>query len=91
MTHVTTPSEDGKGHYWPQLLPDGRSVLFTVATGPDDAQAAVASLETGEWHIVGDALQSQYVSTGHLVYKSDGALWVSAFDPGAGRMFGDAI
>jgi len=36
------------GHWWPQILPDGKNVLFTRFKTPiDNARAAVLNLETG--------------------------------------------
>ena len=58
----------------PQLLPDGESVLLSVAMGTgatrwDEAQIVVQSLRTGDRTVVlqgGSA--ARYVPTGHLVY-----------------------
>ena len=40
-------------HLWPEMLPGGRAVLFTITAtgGPDAAQVAVLDLATGtlEW------------------------------------------
>lgn len=67
----------------PQLLPGGRSVLFTLARNNDSdaAQIVVQSLESGLRRVVIDrATDARYVPTGHLVYASRGALKAVPFD-----------
>ena len=46
-----------RSHRWPEVLPDGRSVLFTVgstvnAQDYDSGDIGLASLDTGQWRIV---------------------------------------
>ena len=71
-------------HLWPQLLPGGQAVLFTItaATGGVDAsQVAVLDLSTGTQKILmRGGSQAQYVSSGHLVYVAAGTLRAVAFD-----------
>jgi serine/threonine-protein kinase len=68
----------------PQVLPDGRSVLFTIAKvgdRPDDGQIALQSLTGGEPQILIErGADARYVSTGHLVYARDGTLLAVPFD-----------
>ena len=68
------------GHFGPQVLPGGKTVLFTVGSAAG-TQLAVQSLETGERRVVlegaGNAL---YVPSGHLVYPQTGTLMAVAFD-----------
>src|SRR6266566_5657800 len=50
---VLTVPDRRKGEYshrWPQILPGGKAVLFTIWTGAsfDDARIGVLSLQTGE-------------------------------------------
>jgi serine/threonine-protein kinase len=72
-------------HGWPQWLPGGRAVLFSIRSSAtsswDDAQVVVQSLETGERRVVvqGGA-QARYVPTGHLVYTRAGDLMGAMFD-----------
>ncbi|HZN03315.1 MAG TPA: protein kinase, partial [Candidatus Polarisedimenticolia bacterium] len=46
------PEKDEISHRWPEALPGGRSLLFTVWTGPgsDERRIVVQSLESGERH-----------------------------------------
>jgi serine/threonine-protein kinase len=85
-TVVTRPNRDrGEAdHLWPEILPGGRGVLFTVIAvsgGLDAAQIAVLDLDTGAQTIVlRGGSHAHYVSTGHLVYAAGGALRAVAFD-----------
>ena len=81
-----------RGHSLPQLLPDGRAVLYTIGGGQSnfaDSQIAVTSLATGETHVLLDrGVDARYVPTGHLVYVLDGTLMAVAFDPNGLRVTG---
>jgi Tol biopolymer transport system component/tRNA A-37 threonylcarbamoyl transferase component Bud32 len=79
---VTTLSAGELLHNRPQLLPDGRGLVFTVATGGvEDTQVAVYSWATGEITTLFPGLAPQYVASGHLVYgRTDGWLMGVAFD-----------
>ena len=52
---LTTPESPDR-HYWPEVLPSGRAVLFTVDRGPaaldETKQIAVLDLETGEQQVL---------------------------------------
>ena len=67
----------------PQILPDGRTVLFTLARNNwTQAQVVAQSLDTGERRVlVEDGSDARYLATGHLVYASDGNLLAVPFDP----------
>ena len=67
-------------HAWPQVLPDGKAVLFTVGqkSGPS---VAVRSLETGEQRtLIEHGSHARYVPTGHLVFARDDKLLAAPFD-----------
>ncbi len=71
------------GHRWPEILPGGKAVLFTVWTGTsfDDARIAVVSLETGERRVlIEGGTYARYVPSGHLVYARAGGLLAVPFD-----------
>jgi Tol biopolymer transport system component len=64
-------------HRWPQVLPGGKAVLFTVWTGPgfDEHRIDVQSLQTGERRVlVRGGTTGRYVASGHLVYARADAL-----------------
>jgi serine/threonine protein kinase/Tol biopolymer transport system component len=72
-------------HRWPQVLPGGKAVLFTIQvatqTSYDDARIAVLSLETGKWRtLVDGGSYARYVPSGHIVYARAGALMALPFD-----------
>ena len=77
---------DGEIAHGPQMLPDDRSVLFTVttATGPDrwdKAKVVLQSLDSGERKTVIDGgSDGRYLPTGHIVYALGGTLFAVPFD-----------
>jgi dipeptidyl aminopeptidase/acylaminoacyl peptidase len=77
----------GEVAYGPELVPDGQTVLFTLATGTDAerwdrAQVVAQSLKTGERHVIVDGgSDARYLPTGHLVYAHGGLLFATPFDP----------
>jgi eukaryotic-like serine/threonine-protein kinase len=86
MTVLTRPDR-AKGeadHFWPEMLPGGRAVLFTITAltgGLDAAQVAVLDLQTGARRIlVRGGSHAHYVSSGHLVYAAAGTLRAVPFD-----------
>jgi Tol biopolymer transport system component len=73
-------------HRWPQIMPDGKTVLFTIGTmdSPDyyeDATIAAVNIETGERKVVmKGASTAYYLPTGHLLYSHVGMLFAAPFD-----------
>ena len=73
----------------PQLLPDGTTLLFTIARRKDfltadpwdKAEIVVQSLKTGERKtLVEGGSDARFVPTGHLVYALGGTLFAVPFD-----------
>ena len=85
-TTVSKPRlEDGEGsHVWPEFLPGGRTVLFTILSssgGLDDVQIAALDLAAGTYKVlVRGGHHAHYLRTGHLVYGAGGTLRAVAFD-----------
>ena len=82
---LTTPdAERGElNHFWPEILPGGKAVLFTIVPrgSSQDAQIAVLSLESGDYDVlVSGGSNPRYVSTGHIVYGVGGTLRAVGFD-----------
>jgi len=81
---ITAPNpETGEfGHWWPEVLPSGSAVLFTIwKTTLNDACVAVLSLKTGKYQkLVTGATHARYAPTGHLLYAQSGALVAAPFD-----------
>ncbi|MDA2928116.1 protein kinase, partial [Acidobacteria bacterium AH-259-G07] len=74
-------SRGESAHSWPQVLPGGRQILFTISKGSVlDASIAVESLETGERRILLEGFYARYVPTGHLVYAQGESVLAVQFD-----------
>jgi Tol biopolymer transport system component len=84
LRQLTIPdlNKSESGHIWPQILPDGKSVLFTNArVGGIENLFEVYSLETGKRHtIFKGGTYARYISTGHIVYAYNKALYAVRFD-----------
>src|SRR2546425_596932 len=77
------PARKEQGHRWPEMLPDGNSILFSITKnfGASDAELGVLSIKTRTWHtILSNASNAHYVPTGHLVYAHAGTLMAVPFD-----------
>ena len=78
------PAQGEADHVWPERLPGGRAVLFTITPlsgGLDAAQVAVLDLQTGTYTVLvrGGSL-GRYVPSGHLVFTAAGELRAVPFD-----------
>jgi predicted Ser/Thr protein kinase/WD40 repeat protein len=77
---------DGKnGEHFdsPQLLPEGKSVLFSIGTGnsPDSARVAVLDLKTRTHRpLINSGSEPRYAPSGHLVYMRGSTLLAAPFD-----------
>ena len=79
-------------HRWPEILPDGKAVVFNIATAadPNASSIAVRRLDTSEQKLLPEAgLSPRYVppragsgKTGHLVFVRAGSLMAAPFDSG---------
>jgi serine/threonine-protein kinase len=86
---VTTREKEENTHRWPQVLPGGRTVLFTAArttSSFEDAKIEAVSLKTGaKKTVISGGYLGRYLptagSSGHLVYVHQGALYAVPFDP----------
>jgi serine/threonine-protein kinase len=85
-TVLTRPNRAGgeRDHFWPEILPGGQAVLFTITAttgGLDQAQVAVLDLRTGtQTVLIRGGSEARYVSSGHLIYAAAGRLNAVAFD-----------
>jgi len=73
----------------PQMLPDGRTILFSLlrigsmvgsSTAWDTAQVIAQSLDTGERTVLVRGSDARYVPTGHLTYAMGTTLFAIPFD-----------
>jgi Tol biopolymer transport system component len=88
---------DGLAHR-PELLPDGDSLLFTIArrvggADPwDNASIVLQSLKTGQRRtLIERGTDGRYVPTGHIVYAVGGTLFAVPFDLGKRALSGGPV
>lgn len=72
-------------HRWPEVLPNGKSILFTVglagASDYEDARIAVQCAEgTGHRTLIQGGTQPRYLPSGHLAFAKSGAIVGVPFD-----------
>jgi eukaryotic-like serine/threonine-protein kinase len=82
---AVTTTRPGEGfHGAPEILPDGRHLMFQAWRSDDIEHASVnvVSLETGERRTILEGVAgARYLSTGHIAYMKKGALFAVRFDP----------
>jgi serine/threonine-protein kinase len=81
--------EGGQVSY-PELLPDGRTVLFTLITSQGE-QVAVRSLDSANTNVLVPGTRPHYAATGHIVYASQNSLFAQRFDPANRASFGSPV
>ncbi len=80
-------------HWWPQILPDGKHVLFSAYRTPiDRATIELLSLETGKRRVlVEGGIFGRYVSSGHLLYALYETVFAVPFDARRLEITGAAV
>jgi serine/threonine-protein kinase len=85
-------------HAWPDVLPNGKGVLFTVifngrngVKGSISLAIAVAKIPSGKHRvIVNDAVYARYSTSGHLLFvTTDGTLMTVPFDQNSMKSTGE--
>jgi eukaryotic-like serine/threonine-protein kinase len=71
---------DAPYYYHPQLLPDGKSLLFTLSPYPYRIAARSPGSPEGKT-IIPQGGRAFYLPTGHLVYGLENRLYAVSFDP----------
>ena len=86
-------ADDVLGHWWPDVLPGGHAVLFTVFGTPlENSDVAVLSLETGEWRsLLEGANFARYSTTGHVLFVRGTTLMAAPFDAASLEITGPAV
>jgi serine/threonine protein kinase len=80
-------------HRDPELLPGGRTVLFsslTVQAGTERIEAVSIDGQK-RWVVVEHAMKPIWSPTGHLLFVRDGAVWAVPFDPKDATVRGEAV
>jgi serine/threonine-protein kinase len=93
VTHVDRARGE-ISHRWPQVLPGGRAVLFTMWTGPgqDEKHVAAQRLDTGQRVMVVQGGQTgRYMASGHLVYARADELFAVRFNLDSLQTTGQAV
>ena len=89
---LASPGARGRSYRWPELLPDGRRLLFTAYSGAwEESEVRMLDLATGEMRtLVASGAHARYVEpTGHILYGgSDQALYAVPFDAQRGEPTG---
>ena len=92
---VLTMPDPNQDHVFPEVLPGGRRVLFTiVARGQSavNAQVAVLDLDSGIQKVVLTAASNgRYATSGHLLYGASGTLRAVSFDLDTLTVRGSAV
>ncbi|HTK82091.1 MAG TPA: protein kinase [Bacteroidota bacterium] len=83
-------------HRFPQLLPDGKSVIYTAKTKDmasfDEALVVAQRLSTGERKvIVKGGYFGRYIPSGHLLYLRGSTIFAVHFDPERLEVSGAAV
>jgi serine/threonine-protein kinase len=87
-------------HLWPDALPNGKGVVFTVffkdengVKGRRSSGIAVAEIPSGKHRmILDDAMYARYAASGHLLYvTTNRTLMVVPFDQNSMKVTGDPI
>jgi len=91
---LTELREGETGHWWPDVLPDGEHVLYTIwrTSLAEDIRVAVTSRVTGETkEILRGASFARYHPSGHLFYGRAGRLMAVRFDLNSLTLKGRAV
>ncbi len=91
FTHLDSASGE-RDHLFPEVLPNGKGVLFRVGYGssPDQLNIAVADITTGDHKVLVRGVFARYAQSGHLLYVTvDGTLMAVPFDQDALTTSGD--
>jgi hypothetical protein len=85
-------------HLWPDVLPNGKGVIFIDAARPKSGQGgtysmAVAEIPSGKHRVLTrGVMYARYVASGHLVYvTTNRTLMAVRFDQGSMTVTGDPV
>ena len=91
---LTEPAtQDGElGHWHPQFLPDGKTVVFTNYRVPvERTRIEVLSIDTGERRVIVESgMFGRFVSSGHLLFVRGTTVFAIPFDPARRAVSGNA-
>jgi len=76
------------GHRFPQVLPDGRHILYIAVGAPDARGAWLGALDGSPPRRLVDADNAAYSSSGHLLFVRNAALFAQRLDLESGALAG---
>lgn len=84
------PAKGELGHWWPELLPGGRHIVFTAFSTPiERSRILLYSMDDGKTtEILEGAMYARYVPSGHLVYLRKESVAAAPFDVGKLQLTG---
>ena len=77
------PRRGEASHWWPDVLPGGKEILFTDSKGSGEVESSIAvvSLKTGQWKtVIEQGKFPRYLSSGHILFMLRGAILAAPFD-----------
>jgi serine/threonine protein kinase len=80
-------------HWWPDVLPNQRHVLFTAYRTPlERSTIEVLDLKTGERRVlVQNGVKPRYAASGHLLFAREASILAAPFDAGKVAVTGAAV
>lgn len=97
IPEVLTRPDPGRAEYshrLPSVLPDGRSILFTVTRSVHDPApgTAILDLVSRTWRdILPDSADTRYIPTGHVIFARRGTLMAAPFDEDRKEVLGRPV
>jgi serine/threonine-protein kinase len=90
------PAKGEVDHWFPDVLPGARGVLFTLvpiaSTIAAGGQIALLDLQTGQWRVlIPGGSFARYAPSGHIVYGAGGTLRAVGFDLERLQLVGDPV
>ena len=90
-TPILAP-KPGEGEFlYPQVLPGGQAILFTVTPDRVTGHLEVLLLKTRERRTLLEGVAGRVVPSGHLIFFRTGSLWAVRFDTNRLVTSGDAV
>jgi serine/threonine-protein kinase len=81
VTNAESNDIDVDYHGWPDVLPNGKGALFTIARDHLVDEIAVVDFSTGHIRVLVKGDLGRYAESGHLIYvRDDGGLMAAPFD-----------
>ena len=81
-------------HRWPEFLPDNETVLYTVGTVGEWSEAEIVAQTLGSGArttVLKGGTNPRYLTSGHVAYAHDGAIWIASFDPRSRSISGTPV